>query len=55
MTYYTRLPNTDDFLRWVQENPEDYKKFYKEHILPIILQLEPDEYFGTEGFDKRFA
>ena len=52
---YTRKPNKDDFLRWAQENPKDYEAFYNDEILPIILDLEQDDYFGTEGFDKRFA
>lgn len=55
MSNYTKDPNKDDFLHWAKENPTDYYYFYDEYILPLILDLEQDDYFGTEGFDKRFS
>lgn len=52
MNKYTRDPNLKDFINWLQTNPQA-KEFYKEEILPLIETLEGEDYFGTEGFDKR--
>lgn len=54
-TKYLRNPDYKDFLEWVGKNPEQFKDFYDEVILDAILELEQDDYFGTEGFDKRFS
>ncbi len=54
-TKYTRNPNEKDFLEWAKTNPEEFQNLYDDYILEIILDLEQDDYFGTEGFDKRFA
>lgn len=56
MSNYTRKPNLDDFMNWLEDNKEGQAKtFYEDVILPAILDLESDDYFGTEGFDKRFG
>jgi hypothetical protein len=52
---YVRDPSPKDFLEWSKANPELFKEFYKDHLLDLILDLEQDDYFGTEGFDKRFG
>lgn len=51
---YTREPDLQDFIEWLQKDPNS-NDFYEEKILPVILELEMDDYFGTEGFDKRFG
>ncbi len=51
---YIRDPNEQDFLSWAKANPEEYKVFFYDELLNLILALEQDDYFGTEGFDKRF-
>ena len=45
----------EDFLSWAKDNPEAFKKLYKEELSELIYDLEADDYFGTEGFNKRFA
>ena len=55
MSRYTNDPSTEDFLIWARENKEDFEEFYTNEILPLILDLEQDDYFGTEGFGKRFS
>lgn len=55
MSKYMRNPNPEDFLIWAKENKEDFEEFYNDEILPLIHDLEQDDYFGTEGFDKRFS
>lgn len=56
MSDYTREPDHEDFLDWAHRHKYfDYKEFYEEFVLPVILDLEKDDYFGTEGFDKRFC
>ena len=55
MSKYTQDPSAEDFLEWAKTNANAFEEFYNEEILPIILDLEQDDYFGTEGFDKRFS
>ena len=43
------------FLKWAKNNPQDFEEFFHNELLDLILSLEQDDYFGTEGFDKRFA
>lgn len=45
----------EDFLDFMLSNKELAKHFLEEHVFPIIYDLEQDDYFGTEGFNKRFA
>lgn len=55
MSKYTREPSYKDFQEWSHTDECNFKLFYEEFILPLILDLEMDDYFGTEGFDKRFG
>ena len=43
------------FLNWAKDRPEDFEEFFYNELQDFILLLEQDDYFGTEGFDKRFA
>lgn len=45
----------DDFVDWVVEYPHQFNRLFREHLLNLLLELEADDYFGTEGFNKRFA
>ncbi len=55
MNKYINKPQPEDFLRWVEENKEFFTAFYWDYIFDLIVDLEQDDYFGTEGFDKRFS
>lgn len=55
MSKYTKEPNLDDFKKWMEKDPEQAQDFFEYFILPEILTLEQDDYFGTEGFDKRYG
>ena len=55
MSKYIRDPDHKDFLEWAKKDPEIWEEFYRDYILEILLDLEQEDYFGTEGFDKRFA
>lgn len=55
LSKYRKDPTADDFLEWAANNKEAFIMFYYDEILHLILELEQDDYFGTEGFDKRFA
>lgn len=55
MSKYIRDPSPEDFLEWAANNKNMFEEFYNKEILPLILDLEQDDYFGTEGFDKRFS
>lgn len=55
MSKYMKNPSAQDFLIWAQENKKDFEEFYNDEILPLLLDLEQDDYFGTEGFDKRLS
>ena len=43
------------FLNWARSDRDQFQKLWSEILEDIILDLEEDDYFGTEGFDKRFA
>ena len=45
----------EEFLAWANKNNQDYKKFFDNEIRDLVIMLEQDDYFGTEGFAKRFA
>ena len=45
----------EQFLKWAKNNPQDFEELFYDEMLDTILNLEQDDYFGTEGFDKRFA
>ena len=55
MGLYTRTPTPEDFLAWAAKHKKDFEEFYEEFVAPVILDLECEDYFGTEGFDKRFS
>lgn len=55
MSKYTRSPSYKDFQEWSHKDEHSFMEFYEEFILPLILDLEQEDYFGTEGFDKRFG
>ena len=52
---YIREPDHKDFLKWAEKYPDEYKEFFYDEILDRLLDAEQDDYFGTEGFDKRFG
>ena len=43
------------FLKWAKNNPRDFEELFYDELLDTILILEQDDYFGTEGFEERFA
>ena len=45
----------EEFYNFCLINVEDAQDMFEEYILPLIEELEQDDYFGTEGFDKRFS
>lgn len=55
MSEYVKDPTAEDFLEWAKNNKEEFERFFEEQLCYYILDLEQDDYFGTEGFDKRFA
>jgi len=55
MSKYTREPTFKEFIEWCKDNEELAERFFEDHIIFGILELEQDDYFGTEGFDKRFG
>lgn len=55
MSKYIKDPTPEDFLEWANKNKEVFVDFYEDQLIHIILDLEQDDYFGTEGFDKRFS
>jgi hypothetical protein len=55
MGRYKREPKLKDFINWLEQSPSDSKEFYEDCVLPLILDLESEDYFGTEGFDRRFG
>ncbi len=45
-----------EFLKWANENFEDFKIFYRLYGVHNLTELaEQDDFFGTEGFNKRFS
>lgn len=55
MSKYTREPTPDEFLNWVQNNKEDWEVFYYDFMLESLHEAEVEDFFGTEGFDKRYG
>lgn len=47
--------DADYYLRWANKYVEEFEEEFENLILPIVEELEEDDYFGTEGFNKRFA
>ena len=46
----------DEVRNWFTHADEDViDAFLDEGLHQLIEQLEGDDFFGTEGFDKRFA
>lgn len=43
----------DDWIKNSSEDEADY--FFSDEICPLIEELEGDDYFGTEGFMKRYG
>ena len=43
------------FLKWAKNNQRNFEELFYDELLDTILILEQDDYFGTEGFEKRFA
>lgn len=46
---------TDAFVAWVKEASRDELKDFASQIEGSLYDLEEDDYFGTEGMNKRFA
>jgi hypothetical protein len=44
-----------EFLDWIKANPIEFANFFYAELGDLIYMLEQDDYFGTEGFNKRFA
>lgn len=45
-----------EFLEWAKKNPEDFCYIFKEAgWLVDVEEAEGEDFFGTEGFDKRFG
>ena len=67
MNKYLRQPTHVDFIEWVKQsgsvtkdggnNGDEIilKDLFDNYFWPIMEDLEQDDYFGTEGWDKRFA
>lgn len=46
--------DADEFITMCAEDVEVGQDIFEEVILMVIEDLEDDDYFGTEGFNKRF-
>jgi hypothetical protein len=48
--------DANDVLEWFKNADEnDVEDFLQCGLLELILELEQDDFFGTEGINKRFA
>lgn len=47
--------DADQFLVYCDKDIEEANELFQEYLFPIIEELEQDDYFGTEGFDRRFG
>lgn len=45
----------DDFRDWVEHADDEALDEFIDLTLETILELEQDDFFGTEGIGKRFA
>lgn len=55
MNKYLRSPTAKEFLDWAKKNPEDWEMFFADYVLDRVFQAEAEDFFGTEGFDKRYG
>lgn len=46
---------TEAFAQWASKASIEQLKEFAEDISEILYDLEADDYFGTEGLNKRFA
>lgn len=54
MRYKNKI-EVEDFRIWV-EDADDYDlELFIDAVKETILELEADDFFGTEGLNKRFA
>jgi len=44
-----------DFREWVKSADAESLEVFIDETLNVILDLESDDFFGTEGLNKRFA
>lgn len=59
MSEWTRDITAKDFQKWMEvfvanASDAEWEHFY-ECIEDTVLEMESEDYFGTEGFDKRFG
>lgn len=47
--------DADVYLRWANRYVEEFESDFDEFIVGVVDELEQSDYFGTEGFNKRFA
>ena len=47
--------NIHDLREWVKRADDDTLQEFLDEIRPVIDLLEEEDFFGTEGFNKRFA
>lgn len=48
--------NVSDVTAWfINASDEDIQNFLENGLEDLILDLESDDFFGTEGLNKRFA
>lgn len=47
--------DAEDFRIWVEEADDYDLDLFIDAIKETILELEADDFFGTEGLNKRFA
>lgn len=46
--------DADEFISTCAEDVEIGQDVFEDVVLTVIEDLEDEDYFGTEGFDKRF-
>jgi hypothetical protein len=45
-----------DFLEWANKHKEEFEDFWHQsEMLELVEEAESEDFFGTEGFDKRFG
>ena len=55
MSKYHKEPAMKDLLDWATKHSDEAEVFWNDELWDLIQDLEMDDYFGTEGFDKRFG